>query len=96
MIILFEDLNNRSVGPVGPVAPVAPVAPVGPVAPVAPVGPVAPVAPVGPVGPVAPVGPVLPPQQYISTHLFVQQVVFSFSLFSVLSKSILITPFNSK
>lgn len=35
MIILFEDLNNRSVGPVGPVAPVE-----GPVGPVGPVGPI--------------------------------------------------------
>ena len=29
MIILFEDLKNRSVGPVGPIAP--PAGPVGPV-----------------------------------------------------------------
>ena len=31
MIILFEDLNNRSVAPDGPVGPVAPDGPVGPV-----------------------------------------------------------------
>ena len=36
MIILFEDLNNRSVGPVGPVGPISPANPVAPVGPVEP------------------------------------------------------------